>query len=202
MTRADSTSSASVFQTGDGGSTPTSALHFSECSVAEVSGFFTVHYLKRRPSVVRFCAKAVMNGEGMGCITFSEPPAQTNTRYGGPVLELSRLFLLDSAPKNSESRFSAWSLRAVAKKFPDKIGVVSYADPSAGHRGVIYRASNFRYDEMTDAGRKTPRCDYYCVVTGKKYSRKAHVPFGAKIERRPRVSKHRYFFPFHHGSRA
>lgn len=55
-----------------------------------------------------------------------------------------------------------------------------------------YKAANWEFDGMTDEGRKTPRCDYMDVKTGKKYSRKSHVPKNAEVIRVHRVSKYRY----------
>jgi len=72
--------------------------------------------------------------------------------------------------------------------------LVSYADPSAGHAGVIYRAANWTPDGRTDDERKTPRADYADAVTGKLYSRRGHVPAGVTIKRVARVSKHRFVY--------
>ena len=72
--------------------------------------------------------------------------------------------------------------------------LVSYADPSVGHSGTIYRAANWVQDGRTDQERKTPRFDYADAITGKKYSRKGHVPNGIEIKRIPRVSKNRFIY--------
>jgi hypothetical protein len=72
---------------------------------------------------------------------------------------------------------------------------VSYADPSVGHVGTVYKASNWMADGRTDDERKSPRCDYVDANTGKKYSRKSHIPAGAKVQRVPRVSKFRFVYP-------
>jgi len=72
--------------------------------------------------------------------------------------------------------------------------LVSYADPSAGHSGVIYRAANWKSDGRTDDDRKTPRFDYADANSGKKYSRASHIPIGTDIKRVPRVSKWRFIY--------
>jgi hypothetical protein len=74
---------------------------------------------------------------------------------------------------------------------PEVAALVSYADPSAGHAGTIYKAANWTADGRTDQERKTPRFDYADAATGKRYSRRGHVPEGVVIQRVPRVSKHR-----------
>ena len=194
---ADSSSvERSAHQSRDGGSIPTSALHFKAGSIRDFDSLVLRHYLGRRPSVVRFCAGAYAAGQLLGFISFGEPPRETCKRYGGRVFELSRLFLDDACGPNSETRFIGWAMREVRRLFPQVVGVVSYADPSAGHKGTIYKASNFKSDGRTDDERKSPRCDYYGVTDGKKYSRRSHVLEGTQIERRPRVSKHRYFYRF------
>lgn len=66
------------------------------------------------------------------------------------------------------------------------------ADPSAGHTGTIYRAANWRQDGMTDDERKSPRCDYVDLRTGKKYGRRGNMPPDAVVVRKPRVSKYRF----------
>lgn len=72
---------------------------------------------------------------------------------------------------------------------------MSYADPSVGHMGTVYKAANWIPDGRTDDERKTPRFDYADAATGKKYSRRGHVPEGVIIKRVPRVSKHRFYYP-------
>ncbi len=190
------TGSTSGFQPGGGGSSPTPTLHFRVGTLREADPFILRHYLRRRPGLTRVCFIASLGGASVGCLTFSEAPKQTSVRYGCRVLELSRLFLDDKVPKNGESHFIAFGLRWVRKQMPEIGGVVTYADPSVGHTGAIYRATNFTPDGRTDDERKSPRCDYQCVKTGKRYSRKAHVPPGTDLIRVPRVSKHRFIYRF------
>lgn len=135
----------------------------------------------------------VVKGEPLGCIVYAEPPAQSHVRFGGKGFELARLWVDDSVPRNAESWFIAQSVRIVKQKFPELVYLVSYADPTAGHSGTIYRAANWSDDGRTDAGRKTPRCDYVDSA-GKKYSRHSHIPDGVQVSRVPRVSKFRYVY--------
>ena len=66
-------------------------------------------------------------------------------------LELRRLCLIDDTPKNAESFFVSRTLKWL-KKNTDWKFVVSYADPEQGHKGVIYRAANFKYEGVTSSG--------------------------------------------------
>ena len=200
-----------LFPQVDGGSTPTSALQFStsqfdgkwrescrlrECSVSDVSAMIQKHYLHCRPAVVEVCFVAECNGEPFGMVIYSQPPRETHKRYGGPVLELARLWAKDCCPKNTETWMIAASVRLLRKSRPELVGLVSYADPSVGHSGIIYRASGWSHDGMQDEGRKTPRCDYFDKTTGKKVARFSHAKkMGIEVDRKHRTPKHRYYLP-------
>lgn len=129
--------------------------------------------------------------EPLGLIVFALPPRESNKRYGGAVWELARLWIDDAVPTNAET----WLIAAATRWIKRQGGVnvlLSYADPSAGHGGVIYRAAGWEADGRTDDERKTPRFDYADALTGRKYSRRGHVPDGVEIIRVPRVSKWRF----------
>jgi hypothetical protein len=137
------------------------------------------------------------NGRLRGGIVFALPPRETSIRYGGATWELARLWVEDGVPINAESWLIAQAVRYIRKERPDVKYLVSYADPSAGHQGTIYKAANWKSDDRTDDERKTPRFDYADANTGKKYSRRGHVPEGVTIRRIPRISKHRFVFQLH-----
>lgn len=64
------------------------------------------------------------------------------------VIEISRVFLVDGAPKNSESCAISKVLRRIKTDWQIMFGVkpklvISYADPAQGHQGTIYRALGF-----------------------------------------------------------
>jgi len=59
--------------------------------------------------------------------------------------------LIDDTPKNAESFFVSRTLKWL-KKNTDWKFVVSYADEAQGHKGIIYRASNFKYEGLTGVG--------------------------------------------------
>jgi len=68
------------------------------------------------------------------------------------VLELRRLCCTDESPKNSESYFISKMLMLL-RKHTDAELVISYADPTHGHSGVIYQASNFQRVGLTSPGK-------------------------------------------------
>jgi hypothetical protein len=171
------------------------ACSIHPCSVTDVDEFIRAHYLGKRPAIVLLCLMMRANGEPVGCIIYSAPPREADKRYGGKTWELARLYLLDKIPRNAETWLIGQSIRYIQRTHRDVEHLLSYADPSAGHSGTIYKASNWRSDGMTDQERKSPRCDYVDERTGKKYGRKGNMPADAVIARIPRISKHRFHFP-------
>lgn len=145
------------------------------------------HYAGRVPSISH-AVGLYDNGEIIGVVTFGTP-ASRHVQIGACpenpslVLELNRLCVLDSAPRNTES----WFISRALKMLPARI-VVSYADTVHGHMGFVYRAANFNYAGWTDMERKTPRYDY--VVPGK-HSRDAFrggdKQFTERVRRKPKV---------------
>lgn len=61
------------------------------------------------------------------------------------VWHMGRLVLHDWAPRNSESRLIAGSLREIERVRPDIWAVVTYAAIDAGHLGYVYQATNAIY---------------------------------------------------------
>lgn len=61
------------------------------------------------------------------------------------LIELNRMWLDDAAPRNSESRALAYSMRLIARVRPGVVAVQSFADSRCGLNGVVYQAAGFRY---------------------------------------------------------
>lgn len=103
------------------------------------------HYLKTLPSSVQHSFGLFNTDEKiLGVCTFSHfSRLQTQKKYQGHI-ELSRLYVVEEAPKNTESFFLGSCLRWLSKN-TDLLGAVTYADPTAGHHGTIYRAANFTF---------------------------------------------------------
>ena len=172
----------------------------AQCSIEKVSittvtKFIQAHYLKKRPAICLLCLVMVRDGNQLGTIIYAAPPREADKRYGGITWELARLYLLDNVPQNAETWLISQSVKYIKKNYPQVFMLLSYADPSAGHAGTIYKAANWQQDGRTDEGRKTPRCDYYDARNGKKYGRKGNMPIDAVVERRPRISKYRFIMP-------
>ena len=123
------------------------------------------HYLHRRPPISNAFGW-FSGGELLGVVTYGTPASRHLQKSACPtdpglVLELNRLWVDDSQPRNTESQFVAATLRLL----PPRI-VVSYADTTQGHVGYIYRALSWHYAGWTDMDRKTPRFDYLPLSGG------------------------------------
>lgn len=160
----------------------------------KADGMIRSHYLGKWPGV---CVLRLALRRGdilLGVIVFALPPRETSKRYGGETWELARLWLDDTVPQNGETYLIARAVRYIRERHPLIKVLVSYADPSVGHAGTIYKAANWSADGRTDDERKTPRFDYADAASGKRYSRRGHVPNGVEIRRIARVSKHRFVY--------
>lgn len=108
------------------------------------------------------------------------------------VIELTRLWIDDDAPRNGESFLIGNSLKRCGKEI-----VVSFADTAENHLGTIYQATNWLY-----TGLSAKRTDW--VVEGDdkhghtwadKYTAKEmREIFGDRFSLKERSRKHRYIF--------
>ena len=115
------------------------------------------------------------------------------------VIELTRLWIDDNSPKNSESYLIGNSLKNCGKEI-----VVSFADTQQNHLGIVYQATNWLY-----TGLSAKRTDW--VVEGidkhghtwadKYTAEEMRNEFGDKFKLVPRSRKHRYIFINAKGSR-
>jgi hypothetical protein len=115
---------------------------FSKCTIAlgifekteEVDEFFDIR-----------------NDKLIGTIVYGDPVGSNvsdsiskNTKQG-EILELTRLWIQDDTPKNTESWSISQSFNWIKQNLPKIKVIISYADPAAGHTGKIYQATNFLY---------------------------------------------------------
>lgn len=112
------------------------------------------HYLGTTPFMGAVHYGVYFGEQLVGCLSYGQVNApvlegvydyETQTEW----LELKRFALMDSLPKNSESRVLSVSLKLLRKDFPSIKGVVTYADIGQNHKGTIYKASNFEYRRIT-----------------------------------------------------
>ena len=112
---------------------------------------------------------------------------------------LTRLWLHDDLPKNSESRVLGVVLRHLKRHTRTKF-LVTYADPSAGHVGTIYQATNWLYTglsqatAMLDLGDGKPR---HSRSVGHGWGTHSNAHFeshGLNVRRVEQSPKHRYVY--------
>ena len=75
--------------------------------------------------------------------------------------EFDRMWLSDELPKNSESQVISLLLRHLKKYYPKIQFVITYADGSAGNKGIIYQATNA-------LKLKPVSCDFYLLTDGER----------------------------------
>jgi hypothetical protein len=108
------------------------------------------HYSKSINGVkTKHCFKLLDGDTLIGAAIFGEPATKgIDLHYykdrPRSVIELRRLCCIDATPKNTESYFIGYCLRWL-KKNTDYAMAVSYSDLTYGHEGIIYKASNFKY---------------------------------------------------------
>ncbi len=134
----------SLFQVGEASSilsTP-HQLWIEECDFSEIIQIFEEFHYKggHMGGGISFCLKAVFQDAVVGGMVIGKP--RHENKYESS-LEIRRMALLDSCPKNSESFFLAKALKIIKKKRIAKT-VISYSDKSVGHIGTIYKAANFK----------------------------------------------------------
>jgi len=112
------------------------------------------HHYAHRAVPVSWAFGAYFNGVCVGVISFGKPASPhvcigvCGHKNSGRVYELNRLWMSDVCPRNSESRFIAWSLRQLKRVAPPII-LVSYADTAQSHQGIVYKATGWLYTGLS-----------------------------------------------------
>jgi hypothetical protein len=161
------------------------------------------HYLHSFPGGTKLAFGAFVGTRLLGALTLGAGPANAYSLVASATpddcLTLTRLWLSDELPTNSESRLIAVVLRSLKKHSGLKF-LVSYADPAQGHLGTIYQATNWIYIGLSQA---TP---LYDIGNGRHYhSRSLSHAFGSRGRRYfqrhgipvklvPQQAKHRYVY--------
>jgi len=159
------------------------------------------HYLHRKASAM-YCYGLFDGPEMIGCVVYGKPASPAlcvgvcGPEESDRVIELTRLWIKDDTPKNTESYLIGRSLRLLPK---DRDIIVSYAEIGAGHLGIVYQATNWLYTGMSDkhvewrldglsAQHSRHLFDEHGGVNG------AKAFYGERLERHERPRKHRYVF--------
>lgn len=160
------------------------------------------HYLHRVCPVSKAFGLCDKDNDVYGVVTYGVPGFATPLLKGicgedemFNVYELNRLWIHPSMPKNAASYLVSRSLRMLDKEI-----IVSFADPSVGHVGYIYQATNFLYTGLSEASFKDP------IVVGHEGQHPTTYTYGMTLDEvrdkfgsenitfKQRVAKHRYVF--------
>lgn len=138
------TGNISLFHSEKGSSSLTSTHQYriTKCKFKDIRHIFEQYHYKggHMGGGISFCLALVYNYKIVGGIVVGKP--RHEKKYPNSV-ELRRMALLDECPKNTESYFLSKSVWYI-KKNTDIKRIISYSDQSVGHKGTIYKASNFK----------------------------------------------------------
>lgn len=157
------------------------------------------HYLHRKaPCSFSFGLFENITNELKGVVIYGTP-SSAPLRKGicgndekDNVIELTRLWVDDSVPKNGESFLIGNTIKRVNKEI-----IVSFAEIDQGHIGYVYQATNWIYTGLS-AKRSNwviEGVDKHCQTIADKYTSKELTEiYGDKFKRVPRPRKHRYVY--------
>lgn len=140
------------------------SAYFAALAVAPIAGklgrdFIREHHYSRTCHNGPMCWGLFENGALIGVCAFATPNSEAvrarpfGVEHKDRVTELHRLVILDGTPTNTESWFIVRALRGLGERRPGIRAVLSFADGTEGHRGVIYQATNAIYTGTTGRAR-------------------------------------------------
>lgn len=164
------------------------------------------HYLHRKAP----CSKAFglfQDGQILGVVIYGVSASSTLLKgiagedEKGNIYELTRLWVDDSVPKNGESFLIGNTIKMLDKEF-----IVSFADSSQDHLGIVYQATNFLYTGLSTKFRDPKvqglehqhHAGYAYGLTNKQVIEKFGEENVYWVER---ARKHRYIYINAHGKR-
>lgn len=141
-----------AFQLVEGGSIPTSPLHFNIKSInVQAACDLNAQWHSRLPKVVagniyrnkyRACYAAEYEGNYWAVAIWSSPVAGNRFKNGNNILELRRLAIAPDAPFNTATRMLKVMRLDIKKRFPEITRLISYQDTEV-HQGTIYKAAGW-----------------------------------------------------------
>ncbi len=153
-----------------------------------------IHYAKRMPPL-QIAYGLYSDKDLLGICSYGIPPSHTllkgvcGEHFKKDVIELNRLVL-----KNNNKNEASFLVGNSLKKLGNKI-VVSYADSTQGHVGIVYQATNFLYTGITKPIKeiylKSKPHLHHATYRGKTY-KQMEEEYGDDVGYRLRSLKHRY----------
>ena len=192
---------------GGGGASPTPALQ--DIRVTAIPHRISKallereHYLHSLPGGTIFSFGVFVGSRMLGTLTVGVGPKHGYRMVegvpAGEAATLTRLWLHDELPPNSESRVIGVVVRALRKHTSLKF-VVSYADPAEGHLGTIYQATGWLYTgtsqamPLVDIGDGVARHSRSVAHAFGTHSLEHFKRNGVPIKLVPQMPKHRYIY--------
>lgn len=144
----------SLFQAGDGGSTPTSAhnLRFRKIRLSKAKRLNRVwhsRFPENGGGGSRVCYGAEYDYAWYATAIWTNPTSPKLPQL--TWLMLKRFAIAAVRPANTASRMMGWMIRDIRRRFPLVQMLVSYSDPET-HEGTIYRSTGWTRDGSTRRG--------------------------------------------------
>ncbi len=106
-----------------------------------------LHYLKSKPPGFVHVLEFTEGRELIGAMIIGRP--STRAYDPGKILELNRVYFIQETAPNVESQGLAMMRKHVRVWLPGVRLLISYSDPSQGHKGSIYAADGWAPFGMT-----------------------------------------------------
>lgn len=140
-------------------------ITIKEVESKEVRELIEKNHYSHKCTPNHFLSFDVNNGLGALQLGFGIRPHKKGNISGlitkDNYCEFDRMWLDDILPKNSESQTISLLLKYLKKNYPKIKFVITYADGSAGNKGIIYQATNALKLEPI-------MCDFYVLESGER----------------------------------
>jgi hypothetical protein len=201
------TGSTASFQGASAGSYPSAALHNLKVTpiplITAKKLIVSRHYLHSMPGGTKLSFGVFLKYRLMGVLTLGVGPANghclIDRATADDCLTLTRLWLSDELPANSESRIIGVVLRSLRKHTNLKF-LLSYSDPAQGHLGTIYQATGWLYTGLSvvmplyDLGDGVARHSRSVAQVFGSHSKEHFIQNGIAVKLLPQTAKHRYIY--------
>ena len=157
------------------------------------------HYLHRKAPCSFAFGMFDRSGQIVGVVIYGVPASSTLLKgicgedHAKNVYELTRLWVDDSVPKNGESFLIGNTIKLLDREI-----VVSYADSSQEHVGIVYQATNFIYTGLSskfkDPKVKGLENQHHATFANGLSNQQVIDKFGDRVYWVERPRKHRYIY--------
>lgn len=119
-------------------------------STEDVTRFCKAYHYTNTGGTMNWRYGLYHEGELQGVVAYNLPTRRTCESVFGKehydkVWHMGRLALSDDAPRNSESKLIAGSMKLIHQEYPYVWGVLTFAATDVGHIGYVYQATNAIY---------------------------------------------------------